>query len=398
MDYSIWLTAILGALIGGLLLNLMPCVFPILSLKALSLSKMSMNKKAAQVDGLWYAAGSVLTASFLGIILLLLRSAGQEVGWSFQLQSPHMIMILFILVISIGLNFAGFFEVRAPSISGPILSQAGWKGSFLTGILAAIIGTPCSGPFMAGALGAALFLPPAAAILVFASLGLGMALPFVAIAFIPSLQKIMPKPGNWMITFRKLLSIPMFITGIALLWVLGRQAGTEGITIALSLIAVVAVCLWWFGDRQREGLGAKRALMPAIVATSIALAGNMDKPAPLSAPVSDLHQSFNAEKLIELRAAGKPIFVDFTADWCLTCKVNEKAAIDRKEVQDAFLENGVVTVEGDWTNGDPEITKFLAENGRNSIPFYLYYAPGKEARILPQILSTELLVEMANEN
>ncbi|MBR0551667.1 thioredoxin family protein [Sphingomonadaceae bacterium LXI357] len=392
----ILLTALLGAIIGGLLLNLMPCVFPILSLKALSLARAGADREEARREGLAYAAGSIATALALGSVLLALRAMGQQVGWSFQLQSPHMILVLLILTTAIALNLAGLFEFRAPSLSGGAAMQSGWKGAFATGALAAIIATPCSGPFMAGALGAALVLSPGAALAIFAGLGLGMALPFVAIAWIPALQRRMPKPGGWMETFRRILSLPMFATAIALAWVLGRQTGVGGMTIGLVLAVLGGVTLWWFGHRQRRGARAWYVLVPGALAIAAAMMVELPAPRAEAAPAADaLHEPFDTAKLAELRAAGTPVFLDFTADWCMTCKVNEKLAIDTSTTRRAFQQAGVVTMTGDWTDGDPRITRFLADHGRNSIPFYLYYPPHGEPRILPQLLSPELLARQA---
>jgi len=393
------LTSLLGAIAGGLLLNLMPCVFPILSLKALSLARSGTDRAEARREGLGYAAGSIGTAMLLGGILIALKAAGQEVGWSFQLQSPLMILLLLVLTSVIALNLAGLFEFRLPALAVGGSARGGWAGGLATGALAALIATPCSGPFMAGALGAALVLPPAAALAVFAGLGLGMAIPFLVIAWIPALQKRMPKPGPWMDTLRRLLALPMLATALALAWVLGRQTGVDGMTIGIAIVAVTGAAFWWFGCRQRSGASAWPALIPAAVALGAVLVMGLPATEPASASVApdSLHQPFSRETLAELRAAGTPVFVDFTADWCLTCKVNEKMAIETEAVQAAFVEAGVVTLTGDWTRGDPEITRFLADHGRNSIPFYLYYAPNGPGKVLPQLLSAEDLVNLPAE-
>lgn len=396
-DSGLLMTALLGAIAGGLLLNLMPCVFPILSLKALSLVRSGSDRREARREGLGYAAGSIATATLLGGILVALKAAGQEIGWSFQLQSPAMVLLLLVLTSVIALNLAGLFEFRLPALLTGGSARAGWSGGFATGALAALIATPCSGPFMAGALGAALVLPPAASLAVFAGLGLGMALPFLAIAFVPALQKRLPKPGGWMETLRRILALPMFATALALAWILGRQTGVDGMTIGLAVTLAAAAGLWWFGHRQMKGLRAWPALTPAAAALGMALATGLPlaEPTTASAPRDELHQPFSPQRLAELRAAGSPVFVDFTADWCLTCKVNEKVAIETETVQAAFREAGVVTLTADWTRGDPEITRFLAQHGRNSIPFYLFYEPGEDGQELPQILTPALLEEIA---
>ena len=388
--------ALLGALIGGLLLNLMPCVFPILSLKALHLARAGLSNDAARRDALAYAGGTLATCLLLGLILLGLREAGMAAGWSFQLQNPYVILALLALVTGIALNLAGLFDVRGPSVEQHGAS-GGVAGSFGTGALAAFIATPCSAPFMASALGAALILPPFQGLLVFAALGLGLALPFLAIGWVPALRSRLPRPGAWMATLQRVLSVPMFITALGLAWVLGRQVGIDGMALGLAAVLLLALGLWWVGRRQHSG--KPRSWLPLLPVALLSIGTALVVPAVTSVPAavarSQLVEPFSETRLAELRADGAPVFVDFTADWCLSCKVNEKAAIERDATQAAFARHGVVTLVGDWTRGDPAITRFLFEHGRNSIPFYLFYAPGKEARVLPQLLTSGGLVAMA---
>lgn len=392
-------TALLGALIGGLLLNLMPCVFPILSLKALSLARSGADRSSARIEGTAYAAGSVVATTALGAVLLGARAMGQDIGWAFQLQDPRIILVLLILTLAIALNLAGLFEIRGPAVAGSMLSRPGWQGAFGTGALAAVIATPCSGPFMGVALGAALVLPTAAALAVFAGLGIGMALPFLLIAFVPQAQKALPRPGPWMDTFRRLLAIPMMATAIALAWVLGRQSGVDGMTIGLAIAALAALGLWWAGIRQQRGKPARLALVPLAAAVLALFVVDLPTPPPAAA-ASDAGQMaassepFSEQRLAELQAAGTPVFVDMTADWCLICQVNERVAIDRPATREAFAKAGVVTLVGDWTTGDPAITRFLASRGRNSIPYYLFASKGRMVE-LPQVLSADLLVDHA---
>lgn len=395
----IWF-ALLGALIGGLLLNLMPCVFPILSLKALSIAKSGGNPRAARAEGLGYAAGTVAAALILGGLLIGLRAVGMEIGWSFQLQSPGVILVLLLLTGTIALNLAGLFELPMPAFAARGSSRGGWIGGFSTGALAAIIGMPCSGPFMAGALGAALVLPAPLALGVFAMLGLGMALPFFVVAFVPAIQQRLPRPGAWMEKLRKVLSIPMFATALALTWLLGRQTGVDGMASGLIVAAIFAISLWWLGLRQRRGAKGWATMAPAALALTVMLAIGMPV-APSGALYTSRnlneadHEPFSTERLAQLRNEGKPVFVDFTADWCLVCKVNERVAIDTNLTRKAFADAGVVTLTGDWTRQDPEISKFLAKHGRNSIPFYQFYAPGQQMEILPQVLTPQTLAEKA---
>lgn len=396
---SVLAVSLLAAVLGGLLLNLMPCVFPILSLKALNLARAGGDKASARSEGLGYTAGSVATATALGGVVLALKAGGEEVGWSFQLQSPVVILLLLMLTSAIALNLAGLFEVRLAMPGRGTSQRHGFVGGFSTGALAALIATPCSGPFMAGALGAALVLPPMAALAIFAGLGLGMALPFLAVAFVPALQARLPKPGAWMNTLRRVLSLPMFATALALAWILGRQVGVNGMAVGIAVTLLLGVGLWWLGTRQQAGRSSWSALAPAALALGAVFILGLPTEEPVTARSGEsaLHQPFSEERLAALRREGTPVFVDFTADWCLTCKVNEKVAIDTDTAQDAFAQAGVVTLIGDWTTADPEITRFLERHGRNSIPFYLFYPAGGDAEVLPQILTPGLLADLARQ-
>lgn len=387
-----FLAALLGALAGGLLLNLMPCVFPVLSLKALHLARSGVSASTARRESLAYLGGTMAVTTALGAVLLALRGLGMEVGWSFQLQNPYVIFALMLMVTAIAANLLGLFEVPGPSFDGAP-SGSGTRASFATGALSAFIATPCSAPFMASALGAALFLPPGASLAIFAGLGLGLALPFVMIAFVPALRTRLPKPGAWMNRLRRILALPMIATAIALLWVLGRQLGSDGVIAGGVIIAFLLAALWWLGAQQRVNRGGGWVpLVPVAVAGAIALLLVPVQPRQaVEASSTRLEEPFSQQRLAELTLARVPVFVDFTADWCLTCKVNERLAIDREETGAAFERAGIVTLEGDWTNGDPAITRFLAAHGRNSIPYYLFYAPGREPEVLPQLLTPATL-------
>lgn len=393
------LMAFLGALLGGLILNLMPCVFPILSLKALSIARSGRTEAAARTEALAYSGGAILVCLALGAGLIALRAAGSEVGWAFQLQDPRVILALLLLTFAIGLNLAGVFELRGFSFGERLATQHGASGAFWTGALAAFVATPCTGPFMGAALGAALVLPPTGAMLVFAGLGIGLALPFLVIGFVPAVRSRLPKPGAWMDTFRRVLAMPMFLTAIALAWVLGRQSGVDGMTLGLTSALLLTIGLWWLGRRQTRGV--ERSWAPALPVMALAFAVILviptDPPVQASTvnTAAGIREPFSEARLAELRAQNVPVFVDFTADWCLSCKVNERLAINTQRTQAAFRRAGVVTLIGDWTNGDPNITKFLAEHGRNSIPYYLFFAPGEARKELPQILTPALLEETA---
>ncbi|WP_308517716.1 protein-disulfide reductase DsbD family protein [Sphingomonas flavescens] len=382
--------AVLGALAGGILLNLMPCVFPILALKALHLSRAGGSQREARSDALSYAAGAVIGTGALGAVLLIIRAAGAQAGWAFQLQDPRTIMLLMLLAVVITANLLGLFEL--PVLGG----RAQPAGSFGTGVLAAFVATPCAGPFLGAALGTALLLPPAGSLAVFAALGLGLALPFVAVAFVPALRTKLPKPGPWMDRLKRLLAVPMVASAIAALWLVYRLGGPKALALgALSAIALIALLIW-IGRRQRRGVATGLPAIAAIVGlvAASAVAAN-------TIPVeAQAERAGSAEKWSEVRVAalaqqGKPVFVYFTADWCLTCKVNEAAAIDRAEVRDAFKRAGVTVLEGDWTNGDPAITRFLETRGRAGVPYYLWYAPGKPPEELPQVLTPSMLTGRA---
>ena len=389
-------TLILGALAGGLLLNIMPCVFPILSLKALSLARAGESEAKARAEGLAYTAGVVLACVALGGLMLALRAAGEKVGWAFQLQEPGVVVALLVLAAAITANFAGLFDL--PSVS---VTMGGERmGAFATGLLAAFVATPCTGPFMAAALGAALLLPAPQALLLFAQLGLGLALPFLLLGFVPPLRRMLPKPGAWMERFRRIMAIPMGLTALALVWLTAQLGGRAFGGIALLLVLGVLIALFVVGRLQRAGklawpafgLVAAPFLAFAVIALpSVYKAKGAEQTASIHDP-----QAFSREALAEARASGKPVFVWFTADWCVTCKVNEAAAIERESVREAFEAAGVMTMVGDWTVRDPAITTFLTEQGAAGVPLYLWYAPGAAApQQLPQVLTPELLEAQA---
>lgn len=390
------LIAFAGAMLGGLILNIMPCVFPILSLKALSLARGHLDERSARHEALAYTAGVVAVCVALGGAILALRAGGSAVGWAFQLQDPRAIIVLLLLTVALALNLGGLFEIPTPRF----VNQAGGaSGAFATGALAAFIATPCTGPFMGAALGAALVLPWPAALAVFAGLGLGLALPFLALGFVPALRKKLPKPGAWMENFRRILAIPMWLTAIALVWVLGRQTGVDGMTQGLLVALGAAIILWAAGRRQARGLGfgiAAVVMLLAIVAGGIWLAATAHRPQAGQVQATGSAEPFSEARLATLRAEGRPVFAYFTADWCLTCKVNEKVAIETDTAQSAFAAHKVAVMVGDWTDGDPALGRFIQAHNRAGVPLYLYYAPGAaEPQVLPQVLTPGMLAELA---
>jgi thiol:disulfide interchange protein len=387
-----------AALLGGLILNLMPCVFPILSLKAMALARSGANAGHARSEALGYSTGVIGTILALGGFLLVLRSAGSAAGWAFQLQNPAVVAGLLLLVSAIALNMAGLFELPSLSVSGK--PSSGFSGSLATGSLAAFIATPCTGPFMAGALGAALIMPPLAAMGVFAGLGLGMALPFLLLGFWAPARRLIPRPGQWMVTLRHVLAVPMFATALGLAWLVGRQAGIGAMTTALAAALLMGLALWWYGAQQRAGHRGFPALALASAALPLVALGVVAAPvAASSATVTDAlgSQPFAESRLEALRREGKPVFVYFTADWCLTCKVNEAAALDTSAVSRAFAGNNVAVLRGDWTRQDPAISRFLKARGRAGVPLYLWYPAGGEPRELPQVLTSDLLVGLTGK-
>ncbi|MFC3102163.1 protein-disulfide reductase DsbD family protein [Altererythrobacter lauratis] len=392
-------TLILAALAGGLLLNLMPCVFPILSLKAMTLARAGESERQARIEGLAYTAGVVLACMAIGALLLVLRAGGEEVGWAFQLQEPGVVVALLVLAVLITANFAGVFEVPSFSFAGAGGLGKGAGSSFATGLLAAFVATPCTGPFMAAALGAALLLPPASAMLLFAMLGLGLALPFLLLGFVPALRSRLPKPGPWMNTFRRAMAIPMGLTALALLWLLTRLGGREFALVALVVTLGVLVALAVTGRLQQRGKLAWPAF--ALIAAPFALFGAFALPSSYSAVQPGGGASlldpveYSEANLAEARASGQPVFLWFTADWCVTCKVNESVAIERESTKAAFEAAGVIAMRGDWTLRNEEITRFLTAQGAAGVPLYMWYPAGGEGEQLPQVLTPTMLQDLA---
>lgn len=383
------LLAFLGAILGGLILNIMPCVFPILSLKALSLAKAGGDAGAARREALGYAAGVIVTCLALGGVLLALRASGAAAGWAFQLQEPRIVLILLLLVTAIALNLAGLF--RLPGLS--VESRGGTASAFAAGALAAFVATPCTGPFLFAALGATLVLPTAGSLIVFGGLGLGLALPFLLLAFIPALRRLLPKPGRWMERLQRILSVPMFLTALGLAWVLGRQTGVDGMALGLAGALLLGLGLWWLGAWGGTGqrVAAVGVLLAAVVFPLALL-----RPAPATAASADTlgAEPFSEGRLAQLRAEERPVFLYFTADWCVTCKVNENGAMADAQVANAFAARRVAVLKGDWTLGDAAIGRFLERHGSLGVPLYLYYPPRGEPRLLPQILSAGGLMSL----
>ncbi len=387
-----FLGAIIGALIGGLILNLMPCVFPVISIKALSIANSAHGERAKVRREAWlYTLGVIATFLGLTAILLALKAGGAELGWGFQLQSPRLVAGLALLLFVIGLNLLGVFEIGTGlQGTGQSLTQnKGWAGSFFTGVLAVIVATPCTAPFMAGAIGYALAAPALSTFAVFMALAIGFALPFLLIAYVPGLINRLPKPGPWMARFKEFLAFPMFGAAIWLVWVLSFQAGDQGVLWVLSAMLLLAFAIWLF---KRESALAK-------ILGAIALLGAVALPLSLKSIHQDIEVkgiAWSPETVSELRAEGRAVFVDFTAAWCVTCKVNERLVLNTEPVKQAFIDTNTAFVVADWTNQNDEIARELERHGRSGVPLYLLYPPGHNSvspDILPQILTKDMLID-----
>ncbi|MES2932359.1 MAG: protein-disulfide reductase DsbD domain-containing protein [Pseudomonadota bacterium] len=398
-------SALLLALLGGLILNLMPCVFPILSIKALSLlNHVHQTPAQARLHGVVYTAGVLASFTLLGVVLIVFKAAGAQVGWGFQFQSPLFVLAVAYLMFAVGLNLSGVFTfgTSVAGIGSSLAERGGYSGSFFTGVLATIVATPCTAPFMGGALAYALTQPPLALLAVFLSLGLGLALPYLLLSTWPLLQRGLPRPGRWMERLKQLLAFPMYAAAVWLVWVLAQQAGVNAIAIALGGMVVIAFAAWLYETSRSGSAVARRtsavvavvALMVALVSAYLGIAANpMSSGKPVEAQAKNW-APYSAERLQALRAKGEPVFVNFTAAWCITCLVNEQVALSQSEVTEAFQQAGITYLKGDWTNQDPQISKQLAEFGRSGVPLYVFYPKGVDVKptVLPQILTPQIVL------
>jgi thiol:disulfide interchange protein DsbD len=387
---SLWL-ALLGALLGGLILNLMPCVFPVLAIKVVGFARHGGHPRRQRVGGLAYSAGVVLSFVALGALMLVLRGAGAQLGWGFQLQSPAMVAALAVLFTVIGLNLAGVFEFGqfVPSRVALLEAKNPSINAFLSGILAVVIASPCTAPFMGASLGLALALPALQALAIFATLGLGMALPYLAASWSPALARKLPRPGAWMATFRHAMAFPMFATVVWLVWVLGQQSGINGAASLLALLLGLALLIWTLGLRGRSRV-VMTTLGVAIFALLMASIGqNVTKPLEnTSNPAGTaLWQPWTPGKVDQALARGAPVFVDFTAAWCVTCQYNKSTTLASTELLADFARKKVTLLRADWTRRDPAITAALARLGRNGVPVYVLYQAGRAPVVLSEILS-----------
>ena len=384
------------ALLGGLILNLMPCVFPVLSLKALALLKaQDSSARSQRLQALAYSAGAVLSCVAAAGLLLALRAGGEALGWGFQLQSPVFIAVLAYLMLALGLSMSGVAEFGGALMNtGSSLAQKqGLSGSFFTGVLAVVVASPCTAPFMGSALGFAVTQPVPVALAIFAALGLGLALPFLLLGFVPALARALPKPGAWMLTFKQVMAFPLYLTAAWLLWVLTRQAGADALGLVLIGSVTVAFAMWLLGRPQRGWISRTLLVLALLAAVAVLTSPFLREPAAGKAAPSAMQEAWSEARVAALRAEGKTIFVDFTADWCITCKVNERGVLASAAVEKAFAEAGVVSLVADWTRSDPAITAALAAFGRNGVPLYLVYPKGGEPRVLPQVLTSGIVID-----
>jgi len=392
-----WLLAVLLALLGGLILNLMPCVLPVLSFKAMALAQAG-KAGHARSHAIWYTAGVLSSFAALGLGVLALRAAGQSFGWGFQLQQPIVVGGLALLMFAIGLMMSGLFNLGSglAGMGQSLTEKSGPTGDFFTGVLAVVVASPCTAPFMGSALAFAFTAHWTLALSVFLALGLGLALPFLLIGFIPALANRIPKPGAWMDTLKHWLAYPMYLTAVWLAWVFGNQKGVNGLGLLLISAIALSAALWWF-ERQKmqPSIRAKAVALLIGVLAAASFGAALQQAQPGKTQVADSsHEAFSSKRLEALRAAGTPVFVDMTADWCITCKVNEKAVFQTKAFEQLLKESGTVYLVGDWTNQDPEISAYLDRYNTPGVPLYVVYPAGPgDGRKLPQLLTLDLMRE-----
>jgi thiol:disulfide interchange protein/DsbC/DsbD-like thiol-disulfide interchange protein len=396
---TLW-AALLGALIGGMVLNLMPCVFPVLAIKVLAFAKHADDRAAHRANGLAYTAGVVLSFLALGGLLLGLRAAGEQLGWGFQLQSPTVVAGLAVLFTLIGLNLAGLFEFGnvVPSSVATLQAKNPTVDAFLTGVLATAIASPCTAPFMGASLGLAIGLPVVQALAVFGALGLGMALPYLAASWWPAIARALPRPGAWMNTFRQLMAFPMFATVVWLLWVLGQQSGIDGAAGLLMLLLVLALLVWALGLKGKSRTVLASLSLAGLLWLGWAVGPNVTRlQAPAATGTESIAtaveglswQAWSPERQATLIAEGRPVFVDFTAAWCVTCQYNKRTTLADASVLADLSTKNVALLRADWTRRDPQVTAALASLGRNGVPVYAIYTQARAPQVLTEILSVD---------
>ena len=395
------------AFLGGLILNLMPCVFPVLFLKGLALVNSGNEEKhKLRAHGFVYTAGILVSFWALVALLLVLRAAGGTLGWGFQFQSPVFLSLMAALLFFLGLSLAGQFEIglTLTSAGGSLAAKQGYVGSFFTGVLAVVVATPCTAPFMGAAIGYALAQPAAVTFAVFTALALGLAAPYVALTLQPAWTRLLPKPGVWMDILKQAISVPIFATVIWLAWVVAQAYGANLLLALLSVFLLVAIAGWFLGRwPTKRGATAVAAVILLVVVAACVVAPKKFGAVPSSAPAASSSgsaaagatwQPWSADAVQHALAAGQPVFVDFTASWCLSCQVNERVALDQPEVMQAFAAANVALLRADWTREDPAITQALTDLGRSGVPVYALYTPGQSApQLLPQVLTPGIVTD-----
>ena len=388
--------ALLLALFGGLILNLMPCVLPVLSLKAIGLAQGATDAAAGRRHALWYTAGVLASFAAVGALVLAFRAGGAALGWGFQLQQPIVLAVLTYVMLAIGLSLSGVFQIGAgfAGLGDGLTRRAGPSGDFFTGVLAVVVASPCTAPFMGSALAFAFTASPLAALLVFLALGVGLALPFLLIGFVPALARRLPRPGAWMDTFKQLMAFPMYLTAVWLVWVLARLRGPDAVALVLLGATLLAMTVWWRERSRGRTLAARLAVAALLAVALLPLAGIALLERPAAAASADEAEPFSAARLAELRQGPRPLFVNFTADWCITCKANERLVLSSDGFRDAMATHDAIYVKGDWTDVDPEISAFLDAHGAVGVPFYIVYpGGGGDGEILPTVLTMETVAE-----
>jgi thiol:disulfide interchange protein DsbD len=402
-----FLTAVVLAFAGGIILNLMPCVLPVLSIKVLALARHSLStSREMRLQGLAYAAGVLASFGVIGGALIALRAAGAEIGWGFQLQSPMFVALMIYLLFAVGLSLSGVFEIggKLNAVGADLASRDGYTGSFFTGALASLVATPCTGPFMAASIGYAITQPWYVSLAVLEAVGAGLAFPYVVIAFSPRARGALPKPGMWMVRLKEILAFPVYATAVWLMYVLSQQVDASGTTIALMGLVLIAFSAWLYnavylsdGHWRSWGIGLSTLGVVGALALLALIGGGVAT--PIAANESDEWQPFSQSRLEALRAEGRPVFVDFTAAWCITCKVNERIALADTTVVKAFADRRVAALRADWTRQNAGITRILEANGRAGVPLYLFYPkPGAKGErkapiVLPQLLTAASILD-----
>ncbi|MBK8285543.1 MAG: protein-disulfide reductase DsbD [Ahniella sp.] len=396
-EFSFW-QALLAALLGGLILNLMPCVLPVLSLKALSLTSSGETPSKARAHALWYTAGVLVSFAAVGLLVIALRSGGAALGWGFQLQQPIFVGLMAYVMLAFGLSLSGviLFGGGLANIGQGLVDKGGAKGDFFTGVLAVVVASPCTAPFMGGALSFAFNQSSLVALVIFLALGLGLALPFLLVGFVPALAQRLPKPGAWMETLKQWLAYPLYITAIWLAWVLGHQRGADAMAVWLLGALALTAALWWWEKTRYADAPLKRTVLAGLLMLASGLALWTIHTLPTNrGKVGDsvgTTQPYAASTLADLRAANTPVFVNMTADWCVSCKVNERSTLSGDRFRKVLADTGTVYLKGDWTNEDPAITEFLKQHGAVGVPLYVYFGAGAaEGKILPTILTPDMV-------